>query len=97
MNNDSPDVGTSDYDDDDDVSRRHPTVLSFWGAQMLSSLNPLRMSTHRGSSCPITTVWGGMVISLLTAAEAHAAEGNVEYEEAEVDNVGLSLSGGSKT
>ena len=54
MNNDSPDVGTSndDNDDDDDVSCRHPAGLLFWGVQtctsripMLSSSNPLRMST----------------------------------------------------
>jgi hypothetical protein len=37
-----------------------------------------------------------MVASLLSAAEAHAAKGNVGYEEAEEDNEGLSSSGGSK-
>ena len=31
MINDSPNVGTSDDNDDDDVSRRHPAGLSFWG------------------------------------------------------------------
>ena len=52
MNNDSPDVGTSDNDDDDDVIHSHPAGLSFWGVQtfesripMLLSSNPLRMST----------------------------------------------------
>jgi hypothetical protein len=52
MNDDSPDVGTSDDDNDDAVSRRHPAGLSFWGVRtfelripMLSSSNPLRMST----------------------------------------------------
>ena len=66
MNDDSPNVGTSDDNNDDDVSRRSPAVLSFWGVQtfeskipMLPLSNPLKMSTHRGSSCPITTAWGG--------------------------------------
>ncbi len=63
---------------------------------MLSSSNPLRMSPHRGSLCPITTAWGGMVASLLTAAEVHTAKGNVRYEEAEEDNDGSSSLGGSK-
>ncbi len=51
MNDDSPDVGTSNDDDDDDVSHCHPAGLSFWGVRtfesrilMLSSSNPLRMS-----------------------------------------------------
>jgi hypothetical protein len=52
MNNDSNDVGTSDDNDDDDISRCHPAGLSFWGVRtfesrilMLLSSNPLRMST----------------------------------------------------
>jgi hypothetical protein len=36
------------------------------------------------------------VTALLTAVEAHAAKGNVGYEEAEEDNDGSLSSGGGK-
>ena len=37
-----------------------------------------------------------MVASLMLAAEAHAAKGNVRFKEAEEDNDGSSSSGGGK-
>ena len=37
MNNDSPNVGTSGDKDDNDISRRHPAGLSFWGVRTFES------------------------------------------------------------
>jgi hypothetical protein len=66
MDGDSPDVGTSD-DDDDDVSHRHAAGLSFWGVRtlesripMLLSSDPLGMSTaQRKSMSHFYRVGGG--------------------------------------
>ena len=64
---------------------------------MLSSLNPLRMSTaQRKFVSHYYSVGGRMVASLMLAAEAHAAKGNVRFKEAEEDNDGSSSSGGGK-
>ena len=41
MDDDSPDVGTTDVDDDDDVSRCHPAGLLFWGVRTLKSRIPM--------------------------------------------------------
>ena len=45
---------------------------------------------------PFLQCGGGVVASLLLAAEAHAAKGNVGDEESEEDNDGSSSSGGGK-
>ena len=51
MNDDSPDVGTSNDDDDDDVSHCHPAGLSFWGVRTLESRIPmLSLSDSLGMS-----------------------------------------------
>ena len=44
MVGDSPDVGTSD-DDEDDVSRRHAAGLSFWEVRTLKSRIPMLLSS----------------------------------------------------
>ncbi len=103
MDDDSPNVGTTDDDDDDDASRRHLAGLSFWGVRtlesripMLSSSDPLGMSTVQRKYVSHYYSMGGMVASLLSVAEAHAAKDNVGYEEAEEDNNGSSSLGGGK-
>ena len=102
MDGDSPDVGTSD-DDDDDVSHRHAAGLSFWGVRMfesripmLSLSNPLGMSTaQRKFVSHYYSVGGDGGIVVVGGGSTHS-EVNVGYEEAEEDNDGLSSSGGSK-
>jgi hypothetical protein len=103
MHDDSPDVGTSDDDDDNDVSCCHPAGLLFWGVQtfesripILSSSNPLRVSTAQRKLVSLYYSVGGMVASLLLAVEVHAVKGNIGYEEAEEDNDESSSLGGGK-
>ena len=103
MDGDSPDMGTSDDNNGYYVSFRHPAGLSFWGVgtlesriQMLSSSDPLGMSTAQRKFLSHYYSVGGMVVPLLLAAEAHAGKGNAGYEEAEEDNDGSSSSGGGK-
>ena len=93
MDDDSSDMGTTNDNDDDDVSRRHPAGLLFWGGgtlesriPMLSLSDPLSMPTAQRKFVSHYYSMGGMVASLLLAAEAHAAKGNIGYEEAEKDS-----------
>jgi hypothetical protein len=98
MNNDSPDVGTSDDDDDDDVSRRHPAGLLFWGVRtfesripMLSSSDPLGMSTaQRKFVSHYYSVGGNGGVVVVGGGITHS-EGNLGYEEAEEDNDGMPI------
>ena len=99
MVGDSPDVGTSDDDDDDvrQVCRSGGCERSNRGYRCCCRQILSVCQWRRGSPCPIFTVWGGGVVaSLLLAAEAHAAKGNVGDEESEEDNDGSSSSGGGK-
>ena len=104
MDGDSPNVGTSD-DDNNDVSRCHAAGWLFWGVRtlesripMLLSSDPLGMSTAQRKSVShfYSVGGGGMVASLLLAAEAHTAKGNVRDKESEEDNDGSSSSSGGK-
>ena len=100
MVGDSPDVGTSDDDDDDvrQVCRSGGCERSNQGYRCCCRQILSVCQRRRGSLCPIFTVQrgGGMVASLLSVAEAHAVKGNVGDEESEEDNDGSSSSGGGK-
>ena len=94
---------TTNNDDDNGISRRHPAGLSFWGVQTLGSRipmlplsDPLGMSTAPRKFVSHYYSVGGDGGNIVVGSESARSKGNVGDEEAEEDNDGSLPSGGGK-
>ncbi len=99
----SPNVETSDNNDDDNIRHHHPADPSFWVQMheldiwmplLLDSLDVSMVQGNFASHC-YSVGGGGSGIIIGGSGCAHS-EGNVREEEAEQDNDGFSSSGGGK-